>query len=233
MSVTDLSHPLEQISERGFLPKCPLPGPVDPPLVGGASFWAKQNLAACDVGASVLASSLSTVIDDGRLGTREGVMSDLFALAMPWWEFVLRAVIVYVVVLLMVRVAGKRTLGQFTPFDMLLLVLLGNAVQNALLGQDTSLGGGLLLAATLIALNYFVGWITTRSPVAERVIEGEPVVLARHGHVLQKVLRRELVSKADFAKAMRDAGCDEVDEVDLALLETNGHITIILKKAQR
>ncbi len=160
-------------------------------------------------------------------------MSDLFALAMPWWEFVLRAVVVYVVVLLMVRVAGKRTLGQFTPFDMLLLVLLGNAVQNALLGQDTSLGGGLLLAATLIALNYFVGWITTRSPAVERVIEGEPVVLARHGHVLQKVLQRELVSKADFAKAMRDAGCDDVDDVDLALLETNGHITIILKKEQR
>ena len=160
-------------------------------------------------------------------------MSDLFALAMPWWEFILRAVIVYVVVLVMVRLAGKRTLGQFTPFDMLLLVLLGNAVQNALLGQDTSLGGGLLLALTLISLNYFVGWITTRSPAVERVIEGEPVVLARHGHVLQKVLQRELVSKADFAKAMRDAGCDDVEEVDLALLETNGHITIILKKDQR
>ena len=157
-------------------------------------------------------------------------MSDLFALAMPWWEFILRAVIVYVVVLVMVRLAGKRTLGQFTPFDMLLLVLLGNAVQNALLGQDTSLGGGLLLALTLIVLNYFVGWITTRSPAVERMIEGEPVVLARHGHVLQKVLQRELVSKADFAKAMRDAGCDDVEEVDLALLETNGHITIILKK---
>ncbi|MNN56506.1 hypothetical protein D3C81_1714430 [compost metagenome] len=113
---------------------------------------------------------------------------------------------------------------------MLLLVLLGNAVQNALLGSDTSLGGGLLLAATLIVLNYFVGWITTRSPVIERAIEGEPVVLARHGHVLQKVLRRELVSKADFAKAMRDAGSDEVSDVELALLETNGHITVILKR---
>ncbi|KRG61315.1 membrane protein, partial [Stenotrophomonas terrae] len=75
--------------------------------------------------------------------------------------------------------------------------------------------------------------VTTRSPVAERGNESETVGLERHGHVLQKVRRRELVSKADFAKAMRDAGCDEVDEVDLALLETNGHITIILKKAQR
>ncbi|MGH8053729.1 MAG: DUF421 domain-containing protein [Stenotrophomonas sp.] len=160
-------------------------------------------------------------------------MPDLFALSMPWWEFVLRAVVVYVVVLAMVRVAGKRALGQFTAFDMLLLVLLGNAVQNALLGKDTSLGGGLLLAATLILLNYLVGWITTRSPAIERMVEGEPVVLARHGHVLQNVLRRELVSKADFAKAMRDAGSDDVDDVELALLETNGHITVILKKDQR
>lgn len=156
-------------------------------------------------------------------------MSDMFALAMPWWEFILRAVVVYVVVLTMVRVAGKRALGQFTPFDMLLLILLGNAVQNALLGQDTSLGGGLILAATLIVLNYFVGWVTTRSPAVERVIDGEPVVLARHGQVLHRVLQRELVSKADFARAMRDAGCENIDEVDLALLEINGHITFLRK----
>ena len=86
-------------------------------------------------------------------------MPDLFALAMPWWEFILRAVVVYVVVLGMVRLGGKRALGQITPFDVLLIVLLGNAVQNALLGTDTSLGGGLLLAATLILLNYGVGWL--------------------------------------------------------------------------
>lgn len=163
-----------------------------------------------------------------RIVGRRG-MPDLFALSMPWWEFILRAVVVYVVVLTMVRVAGKRALGQFTPFDMLLLILLGNAVQNALLGQDTSLGGGLILAATLIVLNYFVGWVTTRSPAVERVIDGEPVVLARHGQVLHRVLQRELVSKADFSRAMRDAGCENIDEVDLALLEINGHITFLRK----
>jgi uncharacterized membrane protein YcaP (DUF421 family) len=160
-------------------------------------------------------------------------MSELFALAMPWWEFVLRAVIVYAVVLVMVRLAGKRALGQFTPFDMLLIVLLGNAVQNALLGQDTSLGGGLLLAATLIALNYGVGWISARSPWAEKVIEGEPVVLARHGRVLRGVLRRELVSKADFEHAMREAGCAALEDVEVALLETNGRIAIIQRPESR
>ena len=131
-------------------------------------------------------------------------MSDMFALAMPWWEFILRAVVVYAVVLGMVRLGGKRALGQITPFDVLLIVLLGNAVQNALLGQDTSLAGGLLLAATLITLNYTVGWVTTRSRRMERLIEGEPVLVARDGKLLDSV--RKLPRQADISKVERLAG---------------------------
>ncbi len=158
-------------------------------------------------------------------------MSDLFNLAMPWWEFILRAVVVYVVVLGMVRLSGKRALGQVTPFDVLLIVLLGNAVQNALLGQDTSLGGGLLLAATLILLNYGVGWLTTRSRRIETLVEGEPVLIARDGQLLSSVLRRELVTRADVEAAMRQQGCLRTEDVALALLEINGHITIVPKSA--
>ncbi|WP_315385293.1 YetF domain-containing protein [uncultured Stenotrophomonas sp.] len=154
-------------------------------------------------------------------------MTDLFDLAMPWWEFILRAVVVYVVVLGMVRLSGKRALGQITPFDVLLIVLLGNAVQNALLGQDTSLGGGLLLAATLILLNYGVGWLSTRSRRVERLVEGEPVLIARDGKVLESVLRRELVTLQDLHAAMRQQGCTHIDDVSMALLEINGHITIV------
>lgn len=154
-------------------------------------------------------------------------MSDMFALAMPWWEFILRAVVVYVVVLGMVRLSGKRALGQITPFDVLLIVLLGNAVQNALLGEDTSLAGGLLLAATLIAINYAVGWLASRSRRMERLVEGEPVLVARDGKLLESVLRRELLTRADFDAALRHQGCRSIDEVELALLETNGHITIV------
>ncbi|GAA5068330.1 DUF421 domain-containing protein [Lysobacter panacisoli] len=153
----------------------------------------------------------------------------MFEMSMPWWEFVLRAVVVYVVLLAMIRLSGKRTMGQFTAFDMLLIVLLGNAVQNALLGKDTSMSGGLLLAATLIVLNWIVGFVTARNKRAERLLEGVPVVLARNGHVYQEVLRRELVSRDDFAKSMREAGCSEVDRIHLALLETNGHITIVVR----
>lgn len=158
-------------------------------------------------------------------------MPDLFALAMPWWEFILRAVVVYVVVLGMVRLGGKRALGQITPFDVLLIVLLGNAVQNALLGTDTSLGGGLLLAATLILLNYGVGWVSTRSRRIERLVEGEPMVIARDGRLFDAVLRREQVTRADFEAAMRQQGGLGVKDVELALLEINGHITIIPRKS--
>ena len=94
----------------------------------------------------------------------------MFEMSMPWWEFVLRAVIVYVALLGMIRLAGKRTLGQFTAFDMLLIVLLGNAVQNALLGSDASMSGGLLLAATLIVLNWLVGFATSRNRRMERLM---------------------------------------------------------------
>ena len=102
----------------------------------------------------------------------------------------LRAGVVYFLLLAMIRMTGKRTMGQFTPFDMLLVVLLGNAVQNALLGADTSVGGGLLLAATLIALNWTVGLVSARSPKVERWVEGSPVLLARDGQEALRLFER-------------------------------------------
>lgn len=157
--------------------------------------------------------------------------TDMFQLAMPWWEFTVRACVVYFILLAMIRASGKRTMGQFTPFDMLLVVLLGNAVQNALLGKDTSVGGGLLLAASLIFLNWIVGFVSARSATVEAMIEGAPVLLARDGEVYRDVLRRELISRADFDKAMREAGCMAIDDIRTAVLETDGHITIVQRQA--
>ncbi|MCA0392734.1 MAG: DUF421 domain-containing protein [Proteobacteria bacterium] len=154
-------------------------------------------------------------------------MPAMFQLAMPWWEFILRALMVYFVLMLMIRLSGKRSMGQFTSFDILLVVLLGNAVQNALLGEDASVGGGMLLAATLIVLNWVVGWLSARSPRVERWVEGVPVLLARDGNVYRDVLRRELISHEDFQKAMRESGCLELDNIRLAVLETNGQISIV------
>ena len=226
MPVVDLSHPLEQISERGLLPKHPFPGPANLPLVGGA-FYLWRRKAAINAGRPLPRAGCRPML---WAGPGENRMSDLFALAMPWWEFILRAVVVYAVVLGMVRLSGKRALGQITPFDVLLIVLLGNAVQNALLGEDTSLGGGLLLAATLISINYGVGWLSTRSRRVETLVEGEPILIARDGKVLDSVLKRELVTPADLDAAMRQQGCLSIDDVALAVLEINGHITIVPKK---
>ncbi|MCA1714964.1 MAG: DUF421 domain-containing protein [Gammaproteobacteria bacterium] len=154
-------------------------------------------------------------------------MTDLFDLAMPWWEFVLRAATVYVVLLVLIRMSGKRTMGQFTPFDMLLIVLLGTAVQNSLIGEDVSLLGGLLLAATLIALNWCVAFVTSRSQRADRLIEGVPVVLARDGQLFRSVLKREMVSEDDFNEALRQNGELTLTDVRIALLETNGEISVV------
>ncbi|KAF1717316.1 DUF421 domain-containing protein [Pseudoxanthomonas wuyuanensis] len=156
--------------------------------------------------------------------------AEMFDLSMPWWAFVLRAVAVYFILLALIRLSGKRTMGQFTAFDMLLVVLLGNAVQNALLGSDTSMAGGMLLAATLIAMNWLVGLASARSAKVETWVEGAPVLLARDGQVYRDVLRRELISNEDFEKAMRGAGCLDVADIRLAVLENNGHITLVARE---
>ncbi|MET0328645.1 MAG: YetF domain-containing protein [Luteimonas sp.] len=159
-----------------------------------------------------------------------GLTDSLFSLGMPWWEFVLRAVAVYVVVLVLMRITGKRTVGQFTPFDLLVVVLLGTAVQNSLIGEDTSLLGGLILAATLLSLNWLVGRLSARSRRFDRFVEGAPVILARDGHLYRGQLERQSVSERDFAIARRSAGYGTLAEIELAVLETSGKITFIGKR---
>ncbi|MFC5579036.1 DUF421 domain-containing protein [Lysobacter niabensis] len=154
-------------------------------------------------------------------------MNALFELSAPWWHFVLRAAVVYVLVMVLVRASGKRAAGQFTPFDLILLILIGNAVQNGINGGDNSLTGALIMATTLIALNYMVAFLTSRSARMERVVEGVPVVLARNGKLFDAVLRRELVSRDDFKEALRLNGLHDVADVELALLETNGNISVV------
>ena len=156
-------------------------------------------------------------------------MSELFQLSAPWWVFVLRATAIYALVMVLVRVSGKRAVGQFTPFDLILLILIGNAVQNGINGGDNSLTGAVLMATTLIVLNYFVALCSARNAWFRRLVEGSPVELARDGHVFHAVLRKQLVSSADFEKAMREAGCADVADIHRAILETNGHITIEMR----
>lgn len=154
-------------------------------------------------------------------------MADMLQLAMPWWEFVLRAVVVYFMLLAMLRMSGKRTVGQFTPFDLVVVVLLGSAVQNALLGEDSSLLGGLLLAATLIACNWVVGYASARSRRVEKLVEGSPVLLARDGVLFEPVLRAQNISRKDLEEALRDNGLPDITGAALVTLEVDGTITVV------
>ncbi len=158
-------------------------------------------------------------------------MSDLIQLSAPWWHFVLRAIVIYLLVIALMRISGKRAIGQFTPFDLVLLILIGNAVQNGLNGGDNSVSGALILACTLVLLNYGVAWASVRWQKIEDYVEGEPVVLARDGEVFEDVLKRELVSDDDLREALRINNISHLGDIGVAILETNGSISVLAKEA--
>ena len=160
-------------------------------------------------------------------------MSDLFHLAMPWWEFVLRAAVIYLVLLVVLRMSGKRTVGQFTPFDLMVLVVLGSSVEGSLIGEDTSLLGGVILAVTLIACNWLVGFGASRSPRIRRWIEGDAVELGRDGEVFDPVLRKQNLNRTDIQEALRDNNLADPSEAESIMLEVDGTITVVPKKRAR
>lgn len=150
----------------------------------------------------------------------------MLVLALPWWEFIVRAVAVFGCLLLLVRLSGKRTIGQFTPFDLLVVVLLSESVSNALSGGDTSVTGGLISAATLIALNFGLAWATSHDERVARVVDGRAVLLGRNGRIYEQTLKRERISKADLQEALREHDC-ALKDMRCAFLESDGGISIM------
>ena len=157
-------------------------------------------------------------------------MSELWELSIPWWEIVLRASVVYFVLLALIRLSGKRTVGQFTPFDLLVLVLLGDAVQGSMIAGDESLAGGLILAGTLLGWNRLVGFATSRSEPVARVVEGKAEILARNGTVFHDALKTADLTLDDLEEAMREQDCAALGEIRLAVLEKDGKISVLKKK---
>ena len=147
----------------------------------------------------------------------------------PWWQLIFRSVVVYLFLLIILRITGKRQVGQLAPFDLVLLLVLSNAVQNSMNGGDNSLVGGLLSAATLIAFNYLVGFATFRSKRLEGLIEGRPEVLIHNGKLYEEVLTRTQLTRHELNAALRQAGCSCPEEVHMAVLENNGGISVVPK----
>src|SRR5881396_2651654 len=155
----------------------------------------------------------------------------MWNMAVPWWEFLARGAIVYVFLIVLLRITGKRQVGQMAPFDLVLLLVLSNAVQNSMNGGDNSLVGGLISATTLIGLNFLVGLMTYRSKKLEAIIEGRPQVLVHNGKVFQDVMASAKVTHHELDSALRQAGCNCIEEVHSAILENNGSISVVPHQA--
>lgn len=153
----------------------------------------------------------------------------MFDLQIPWWEFIVRASVVYIALLVMVRLTGKRTVGQFTPFDLIVVMLLAEAVSDSLRGGDESLVGGLIAAATLVTIDVAIAFASSRSQKVDNVLQGTPVVIGRDGVIYTDVLKSQRVPEADLEKALRSADC-QIEEMRMAILEADGNISI-LKRA--
>lgn len=151
----------------------------------------------------------------------------MFNMSAPWWEFVLRAAVVYIFLLISLRLSGKRQIGQLAPFDFILLLVLSNAVQNSMNGGDNSLVAGLISALTLILLNYFVGYLTFKSKRLESFIDGTPLFLIENGVLNTKIMKREQMTLLELEASTRHAGILAIKEVKFAILETNGAISFI------
>ncbi|MDB5870250.1 MAG: hypothetical protein JWP96_2582 [Polaromonas sp.] len=153
-------------------------------------------------------------------------MPAMFDMALPWWELTVRAALIYFALLLMVRISGKRTVGQFTPFDLLVVMLLSESVSASLSGGDNSLTAGLILAGTLILINLAIAFLTARSHKIQNVIEGRPILIGRHGEIFKDRLLANHISSLDFDQALREVDC-EIQDMRCAFLEADGKISIL------
>ena len=142
-------------------------------------------------------------------------------------QIALRTSVIYLLVLSGVRLSGKREVGQMTPFDLTLLLLLSNAVQNAMTGPDTSLMGGAVAAFTLLVLNYVIAELSGANRRFRRAIQGQPTLLIHDGKVIESHMAKEHVSMDELQRALREHGINSTDQVALAVLEVDGAISCL------
>lgn len=154
-------------------------------------------------------------------------MNSIFNLQLPLWNIAFRTVIIYLVILIGLRMSGKREIGQMTVFDLVALLLIANVVQNAMVGVDTSLTGGIVAAVVLLLLNALISQLRLHSPRLRRLVEGSPTVLVLHGEVINANLKREGLDVDTLEAALREHGVQEMSEVEMAVLEIDGSISVV------
>jgi len=158
------------------------------------------------------------------------IWTNMFALGVPIAEKILRPIIVYIFLIVGLRLSGKRELAQLNPFDLIVLLTLSNTVQNAIIGNDNSVTGGIIGAASLLAVNYLVVRFLYDHRKLDQIVEGRADILVEDGKVHEQKLKRELITKEELAAAARKQGFDTLSDVRQCVLEPGGTLTFIAKK---
>jgi uncharacterized membrane protein YcaP (DUF421 family) len=156
-------------------------------------------------------------------------MSEIFKLSIPWWELVVRSLIIYAVFFVGLRVFGKRELGQFTVFDLVLVLLVANALQPAITGPDNSVTGGVIIIIVLLLINRGVAMLRSYWPAFDRLIDPPPTVVVQDGNLVMPNLEKEGLSVDDVQMAIREHGFDKLSDVGLAVLENDGSVSVVGK----
>ena len=158
------------------------------------------------------------------------IWHDMFVLGIPVAEKIVRPILVYFFLIIGLRLSGKRELAQLNPFDLVVLLTLSNTVQNAIIGDDNTLVGGVIGASTLLGVNYLVARVLYSNRRLERIVEGDADVLVENGEVRHDRLKKELLTVAELESAAHRQGFASLDEVDRAVLEMGGAISFVRKE---
>lgn len=151
-------------------------------------------------------------------------------MCLPTTDKILRTVVVYAFLVIGFRIFGKRELGSFNAFDLIVLITIANAVQNAIIGPENTLTGGIIGATTLLVVNYLVVRACYAWPALDRLLEGREVVLYENDRVNERVCRRELITREELMTVARRQGARSLDEVDRIVLERNGNVSVLLEE---
>jgi len=153
-------------------------------------------------------------------------MQDMFVLNLPWIEKIARPIVVYFALVVLLRIFGKRELAQLNPFDLVVLLSVSNTVQNAIIGDDDSITGGLLGAISLFAMNYVVVRFLFRHRRLDQMLEGSPTTLISDGKVLREQLSKELLTESELAAVAHKQGFDSIRDIESCVLEPGGNFFI-------
>ncbi len=175
--------------------------------------------------AARISSIVTMIINDDSIASMDVLhhsLADMFVLSLPWLEKIARPVVVYLLLIVLVRIFGKRELAQLNPFDLIVLLCLSNTLQNAIIGEDNSVSGGFIGAFSLLAINYATVRFLYRNPQIGELVEGSPTVLMEHGQVLQEALEKEVLTLGELQAVAHRQGFTGLEEIDKCILEPSG-----------